>query len=115
MLSINTEIRKGILFVRLVGDLNKHTVDTFNEEVTSMVKDNGISNIVFNFNELNAIDMKGINALFYNYELVNNNNGKTLICNMSNNRVKHRINNSRLLNYMNEVSDELTAFNTFNL
>lgn len=115
MLEIETEIRKGILFIRLIGDLNKNTVNKLHTEVTSMVKDNGISNIVFNLDKLDSIDMKGINALFYNYELVNNNNGKSLICNLHNIAIKHRINNSRLLNYMNETSDELTALNIINL
>ncbi len=59
--------------------------------------------------------MKGINALFYNYELIKNNNGYSCLCGINNNLVKHRIQNSRLLNYMYESSDEIGATNIINL
>ena len=115
MLDINTEFRKGILFIRLDGVLNKTTVDKLNKEATDIVKNTGISNVVFNLENLKSIDIKGINALLYNYEITNSNNGKALICNLKNELVKHRINNSRLLKYMYETSDELSAINMINL
>lgn len=115
MLEINYEFRKGILFIRLNGILNKNTVDKLQNEVTDMIKDNGIRNVVFNVSGLDSIDMKGINSLLYNYELCNNNEGKSLVCGINNSLVRHRIENSRLLKYMNEASDELSAFNVINL
>lgn len=115
MLDINIEFRKGILFVRLSGELNKNTVGKLDEEVTSLIKDNGIRNIVFNIVELKSIDIKGINALLYNYEIIKNNKGKGCVCGINNTLVSHRIKNSRLLQYMYETSDELGAFNIINL
>lgn len=115
MLDVQTEIRKGILFIRLKGQLNKNTVHILEHEVTELVKDNGISNIVFNLDELDEIDIKGINALYYNYELVTRNQGKSMLCNLKNKDVKKRIINSHLLNYMNEISDELNALTLINL
>ena len=73
MLNVGTEFRKGILFVRLKGDLNKDTVYKLNKKVTNVVKENGIRNIVFNFERLKSIDIKGINSIFYNYELCKKN------------------------------------------
>ncbi len=95
--------------------MTKNTVDKLNEEVTSLVEDNGIKNIVFNINELNIIDMKGINALLYNYEILKKNNGYGCLCGVKNNLVRHRIENSRLLKYMFETSDEIGATNVINL
>ncbi|NLL44145.1 MAG: anti-sigma factor antagonist [Mollicutes bacterium] len=115
MLEITTEFRKGVLFVRLSGELTKQTVDKLNKEVTSLIKDNGIRNIVFNIKDLNMIDIKGINALLYNYELSKANNGKVCVCGIKNPLVSQRIRNSRLLKYMYESSDELGAFNIINL
>ena len=80
MLNITTEFRKGILFVRLKGHLNKDTIIKLNKKVTRIVKDSGIRNIVFNFGNLKSIDIKGINAIFYNYELCRNNDGRSLLC-----------------------------------
>jgi hypothetical protein len=37
------------------------------------------------------------------------NDGKAMLCGINNSLVRYRINNSRLLNYMYEVSDELSA------
>lgn len=114
MLEINMEFRKGILFIRLIGELTKKTYQKLNDEVTIMIKENGIRNIVFNIEKLNKIDMKGISFLYYNYELCNYNKGKIMICGFQNEKVKNRIKNSRLLNYMYEVSSELTAIDQFN-
>ncbi|NLM63566.1 MAG: STAS domain-containing protein [Mollicutes bacterium] len=115
ILKIDTECHKGVLFVRLKGKLIKDTVDKLNEEVTMLIRDNGIKNVVFNINDLTVIDMKGINALLYNYELVRDNNGYSCICGIKNSLVRHRIKNSRLLKYMYESSDEIGALNIINL
>ncbi len=115
MLNINMEFRKGILFVRLAGELTKNTYSKLNDEVTILVKENGIRNIVFNVSELEQIDMKGISFLYYNYELCNRNNGKILVCGLKSENVKHRLRHSRILNYMYEVSDELKAMETINV
>ena len=42
MLNVGTEFRKGILFVRLKGHLNKDTINKLNKRVTKVVKENGI-------------------------------------------------------------------------
>lgn len=115
LLAINLEFHKGILFVRLKGVLTKLTIDKLKNEVTTLIQDNGIRNIVFNINGLDSIDCYGINALLYNYELCRNNNGKSLLCGMNNSLVRHRIKNSRLLKYMYETSDELSAVDMINL
>lgn len=111
VLDITMEFRKGILFIRLTGVLNKTTISKLNSEVTELIKDNGIKNVVFNVDGLTSIDLKGINSLLYNYELSKMNDGKAMLCGINNSLVRYRINNSRLLNYMNEVSDELSAIN----
>ncbi len=115
LLDIDIEFTKGILFIRLSGVLDKRTINKFKEEVNNLIMENGIRNIVFNISSLQSIDCYGINTLLNNYELCRNNNGKSLVCGLCNNLVKHRINNSRLLNYMYETSDELSAINIINL
>lgn len=115
MLDINMEFRKGILFIRLIGVLNEKTISKLEEEVTELVLENGIRNLVFNLEEVTSIDVKGINALLKNYKICKKNDGKTLVCNLDNSLVKHRIYNSRLLKYMYEASDEISAINVLNL
>lgn len=114
MLNVGTEFRKGILFVRLKGHLNKDTIDKLNKRVTNIVKENGIRNIVFNFTNLKSIDIKGINAIFYNYELCKNNNGRSMFCG-NNDKIRSRLKRSRLVNYIYETKDELSAIRILNL
>lgn len=114
MLTITTEFRKGILFVRLKGTLDKETIYKFNKKVIKIIKENGIRNVVFNFSNLKYIDMKGINMIFYSYELCKNNNGKSLMCG-NNDRIRKRLKKSRLINYVYEISDELSAIKLLNI
>ena len=114
MLNVGTEFRKGILFVRLRGHLNKDTINKLNKRVTNVVKENGIRNIVFNFTNLKSIDMKGINTIFYNYELCKNNEGRSLMCG-NNDNIRSKLKKSRLINYVYETPDELSAIKILNL
>ena len=114
MLNITTEFRNGIVFVRLRGILDKNTIHKLNKKVTNVIRDNGIRNVVFNFTNLKFIDIKGINTIFYNYELCKNNNGKSYLCG-NNDNIRNKLKKSRLINYMYETSDELTAMKLFNL
>ncbi|MEG1647808.1 MAG: STAS domain-containing protein [Bacilli bacterium] len=110
MLEINMEFRKGILFIRLNGELTKNTVIKLRMEVTQLIKDNGIRNVLFNLNELDKIDIKGINELYYNFEICKINKGLSLLCGV-NEKINKKLKESHLLKYMNEIDDELSAFN----
>ena len=114
MLNVGTEYRCGIFFVRLKGDLNKDTVYKLNKKVTNVVKENGIRNIVFNFTNLKSIDIKGINTIFYNYELSKNNEGISMFCG-NNDKIRERLKKSRLVNYVYETKDELSAIRILSL
>lgn len=114
MLNVGTEFRKGILFVRLKGHLNKDTINKLNKKVTNIVKENGIRNIVFNFSNLKSIDIKGINTIFYNYELCKNNEGRSMFCG-NNDNIRTKLKRSRLINYVYETKDELSAIRILNL
>ncbi len=109
MLDINMEFRKGVLFVRLEGQLTKKTILKFNNEVLSSIKKAGINNVVYNLENLYRLDLKGIHSLLYTYELNKNNNGKTLICGINSN-VEKIIRQSRILNYVSEIGSEIMAF-----
>lgn len=110
MLEIGLEFRKGILFVRLNGELTIYTVDKLKTNVNDLIKENGVKNVVINMENLNSIDQKGVNALFYSYEICSQNRGKLLICKITNEEVKYRLKNSRIFHYLRETNSELNAF-----
>ena len=96
MLNTNIEFRKGILFVRLDGVLDKYTMNEL-DETYNLIIENKIKNIVFNINEVNKIDKFGINKLFSIYKNINKN---SLNC--------YFIKNN-LLNNVNKLDNELKA------
>ena len=59
MLKINLEFRKGILFIRLKGNLNQLTYQSMKDYLIPIIKDNGIKYIVFNLAYLKSIDGYG--------------------------------------------------------
>lgn len=109
MLKIELEFRKGILFVRLDGELNKYTVNNFDEEVVPVILKHGIKRIVINLDRLNTIDINGINRLINVNEITRNLNGRTIICSISSNEVKEKLKDKEYVSKFYETSNELTA------
>lgn len=107
MLTITTEYRHGILFVRLHGYLISSTVSRLNKEVDSWLL-GGITNVVFNVVEVDEIDSCGNDALLHLHKLLNKNNGHSLICGV-NNQINNNLKKSELLKNIYEISDELNA------
>ena len=56
MLKINMEFRKGILFVRLKGELNKYTYKGLNDYLSPIIEEQGIKYLVINLACLNKMD-----------------------------------------------------------
>lgn len=111
MLKVDMNFHKGILFVRLNGDLVKDTVSYFNDELSPMTR--VISNVVFNVSDLSNIDYEGILALINITKLFKP--GQRLLCGVNNSLVKYRVNNSSINNYMYETSNEFSAMSIINL
>ena len=63
MLDIDIEYKKGVLFVRLSGQLSRNTYRSFEINIIPLVIYQGISKIVINLDEINYIDEKGISSL----------------------------------------------------
>lgn len=108
MLETELEFRKGILFVRLKGELSKNTINVLQNGVTDVILQNGIQNVVFNMEHLKNIDMKGMSSLLYHYEICKNRKGNCYICNISSELVYMKLRKNRILNYLHEMENELT-------
>ena len=108
-IDINFEFRKGVLFIRLRGVLNKNTIDYYQKNIIEMIKNNGIKNVVLNLKKVYKIDLKGMNLLFYTYEIIRQNKGTLMFTNI-NELIKERINKSHILKYVKVIDNELVAF-----
>lgn len=115
MLKINMEFKKGILFIRLEGTLNRETKEKFYNEVIALVLKDGIKLIVVNLDRVNSIDLDGIRALMELNDIVNENKGRTTLCSLTNNDVKSSLRESRCSDLFYEASNELTALGVMKL
>lgn len=57
------EFRKGVLFVRLYGDFNGQSLDTFNKEVKEVIISSGIKYVVLNVRNLDSITNEGVKEI----------------------------------------------------
>lgn len=98
MLKTNMEFCKGILFIRLKGDLNKNTIRG--------IIDRDFKYIVLNIDNMYSIDSYSINYLNKLYKKVEDTSGKMVICD--------KFNVSRkLLNDIPKIDKEYDAFKLF--
>ena len=101
MLKLIFEFRKGIFFIRLIGNLNKDSYTLIEKEVTSLIEDNHFKYIVINTNYLDTIDLTGLNYITKIYYLTKENKSKLVICDKTN-LLKVLLNNN-----VPNISDEL--------
>ena len=98
MLKTNMEFSKGILFIRLKGDLNKNTIKG--------IIDKDFKYIVLNIDNMYSIDSYSIDYINKLYKIINNTSGKMVICD--------KFNISRkLLENIPKINKEYDAFKLF--
>ena len=98
MLKTNMEFSKGILFIRLKGDLNKNTIKG--------IIDKDFKYIVLNIDNMYSIDSYSIDYINKLYKKIDNASGKMIICD--------KFNISRkLLKNIPKIDREYDAFKLF--
>lgn len=115
MLKIDMEFNKGILFIRLDGNLNKYTSNKLIEDTVPVILKHGLKRIVVNLDKVNSIDIQGINSLMDINDVVTNLNGRAIICSITNNDVKSKLKNKEYITKFYEASNELTALGVMKL
>ena len=104
MLKINYEFRKGIFFIRLIGDLNKRNYYKNEKYLYDLINYNGFKNVVLNTNMLRNIDIYGINYIACFCDILRENNSRLTLCDKSN------VWKSIFGNNIDNISSELEAF-----
>ena len=98
MLNINFEFRKGIFFIRLIGDFTKNTVIDKLKQINALLKYHQFKYIVINTNYINQIDLDGFNYL--NELLTGNDEAYIVLCDKS--RIFNSIFNLNIPNIADE-------------
>ena len=108
MLKIDTEYRKGVLFLRFIGKLDcekKYMV----EELLELVNKGGFKYVMFNFEKVYYVDEEVLSLLGNLSKDLILNNGKIFTCGY-NNLIRLKIEKSDINNYALEMNNELGAF-----
>lgn len=103
---MNLEFSKGILFVRLKGNINHYISSKINQELVPKILEQKIKYLVFNFYEVDDIDAFGMDAILNTKCAIKCNKGKICLCELSN-YLEKKI---RLLKII-KVRNELNAIN----
>ena len=82
-MKINMEYRKGILFIRIKGELSQKTSKNLIDYLVPLIEDKGIKYIVFNLGKVTYIDKIGKETIKIIIKATTKNYGKGLICNTS--------------------------------
>lgn len=88
MFKVNYEFRKGILFIRLKGNLTKS-----NKELIAKLYDTECSYIALNLDEVKSIDIYGIKYISNLYKNLCSINGSLVLCDKNRNISTHIFNN----------------------
>lgn len=107
------EVRRGILFIRLNGVLNKKSSALLNEKIHSLSLQ-GLKYFVFNLEGITMMDKDGLVSLNENYQQIMKLDGKMILCGLKN-KVRDSIFHHRELSKVMKSQNELCAFQIFKL
>lgn len=98
MLKINLEYKKGILFIRLKGNLNQTTAPRFREYALPIINDYKIKYMIYNLNNLKNLDDVGKEVIKESSNCIKKNKGQVLVISNKDNTLN-----------LDNISNELVA------
>lgn len=112
MLKIDTVYKRGILFVRLYGVINKVTKLEIEKTLESAINKVGIKYLLLNFDNIYYINSDITNLVEKWSKKITENNGKFFICGYDKIVEKYSVDVSESVF---EMKDEFSAFNMINI
>lgn len=83
MLKMDLEYKGGILFIRLIGTLNRKTTYKIYNYIIPVINKHHIKYVIYNFKDMKDIDNYGIDSIISTKIAMKKNNGKLLLCNIN--------------------------------
>lgn len=101
MLKINYEFRKGIFFIRLIGNLNNKNYTSEDLKLKEIILENKFKYVVINTNYLKKVDMDGLNYLLEIFYITKDIESNLVICDK--NSIFKRLLNDTILSIKEEI------------
>jgi stage II sporulation protein AA (anti-sigma F factor antagonist) len=79
-LSFDYEINDNILIIRLIGELDHHTADDLRVNITNLIEQHKLKNIVMNLEKLSFMDSSGFGVILGRYKHLKSLDGELIIC-----------------------------------
>ena len=93
MLKVIFEFRKGIFFIRLIGNLNNKNYKKEDKQLKKIILENKFKYVVINTNYLEKVDLDGLNYLLEIFYITRKNESNLIICD-KNSIFKRLLNNN---------------------
>ncbi|MBY0122523.1 anti-sigma F factor antagonist [Bacillus sp. S/N-304-OC-R1] len=82
-LTINLEVKRDVLCIRLSGELDHHSADELRERATKAIEDYDIQHIVLNLDQLSFMDSSGLGVILGRYKQIKQHQGEMVVCAIS--------------------------------
>lgn len=82
-LTINLEVKRDVLCIRLSGELDHHSADELRERATKAIEDYDIQHIVLNLEQLSFMDSSGLGVILGRYKQIKQHHGEMVVCAIS--------------------------------
>lgn len=103
-MNINYEFRKGVMFIRLLGNFTINNSKKILEIINDIIKQIGVKLVVINLDNIRAIDAYGINSILSLNDKMMKEHERMFIC--SNNCFKEKFEHQ-----ISIINSEIEAFN----
>ena len=78
-MNITTFLKRGVLIVRVEGELDMHGADKFRQVIDNALETSGVKHILFNLDAVKFIDSSGLGVILGRYKKINAAGGKVLV------------------------------------
>jgi stage II sporulation protein AA (anti-sigma F factor antagonist) len=83
VLNVQMLIKKNVLYARLDGELDQHTVEDLRVRISELIEKYQIRYLVLNFNKLQFMDSSGVGFIIGRYNRLKRIAGGVVLCSMN--------------------------------
>ncbi|MFE6076133.1 anti-sigma F factor antagonist [Paenibacillus sp. NPDC057886] len=82
-LHVEMEHHRGILIVRLSGELDHHTADMVRMQMDEAIQRRQCEHLILSLKDLQFMDSSGLGVILGRYKLIKNKGGKMVVCDVN--------------------------------
>ncbi|MGE8204394.1 anti-sigma F factor antagonist [Heyndrickxia sp. NPDC080065] len=82
-LTIDLEVKKDVLCIRLKGELDHHSAESLRKSASQAIEKFQINHLVLNLGQLSFMDSSGLGVVLGRYKQIKQKNGEMIVCAIS--------------------------------